>query len=40
MPTALVSLDKLKDPYSGLGQFSLDLGRALVAANAPDLDLI
>lgn len=40
MLTALVSLDKLKDPYSGLGQFSLDLGRALVAAKAPDLDLI
>ena len=39
MPTVLVSLDKLKDPHSGLGQFSLDLGRSLIEASAPGFDL-
>lgn len=39
MPKVVVSLDKLKDPNSGLGQFSLDLGRALIEADTPGLDL-
>ncbi len=34
MPAVLVTLDKLKDPNSGLGQFCLHLGRAL--AQLPD----
>lgn len=39
MPCVLVSLDKLKDPHSGLGQFSADLGLALAQAGAPDISL-
>ena len=38
MPSVLVSLDKLKEPYSGLGQFSHDLGRALLQQGDPDLE--
>jgi glycosyltransferase involved in cell wall biosynthesis len=38
MPSVLVSLDKLKEPYSGLGQFSHDLGRALLRCADPDVE--
>lgn len=34
-----LDLEKLRDPYSGLGQFCAHLGRALVETRPPDSDL-
>jgi len=39
LPAVLVTLDKLKDPNSGLGQFCVHLARSLATVADPELDL-
>jgi len=40
MKSVLVTMDKLKEPNNGLGQFSLHLGRALLEIDDPELRLV